>query len=55
MPYTVVFERALNGWGAYVLELPGLGVAGTTFNEVRELIEEAIPFHLEGMGGRAAL
>jgi predicted RNase H-like HicB family nuclease len=29
--------------------LPGLGVAGKTIEEVKDLISEAIEFHLEGM------
>ena len=33
----------------YVPDLPGLGVAGNTLEEVKELIREAIEFHLEGM------
>jgi predicted RNase H-like HicB family nuclease len=35
--------------GAYAPDLPGLGVAGTTLDEVKELIREAMEFHLEGM------
>lgn len=30
-------------------DLPGLGVAGATLEETKELIREAIDFHLEGM------
>jgi hypothetical protein len=33
---------------AFVPELPGLGVTGATREEYEELIEEGIPFHLEG-------
>ncbi|HEX3821691.1 MAG TPA: type II toxin-antitoxin system HicB family antitoxin [Candidatus Sulfotelmatobacter sp.] len=36
-------------WGAYAADLPGLGVAGTTLDDVKELIREAMEFHLEGM------
>jgi len=39
----------MNGWGAYVPDLPGLVVAGSTLDEVKQLIREAIDFHLEGM------
>jgi predicted RNase H-like HicB family nuclease len=38
-----------NGWGAYVPDVRGLGVAGATLDEVKQLIREAIDFHLEGM------
>ncbi len=30
-------------------DLPGLGAAGKTLAEVKELIREAVEFHLEGM------
>jgi predicted RNase H-like HicB family nuclease len=29
--------------------LPGLGAAGKTLDEMKELIREAVEFHLEGM------
>ena len=49
MKYLVVYEKSQNGWGAYVPDLPGLGVAGASFDEVKQLIREAMDFHLEGM------
>lgn len=49
MKYLVVYEKSDTGWGAYIPDLPGLGVAGETLDEVRELIREALEFHLEGM------
>ncbi len=49
MKYLVVYEKSPTSWGAYVPDLPGLGVAGDTLDEVKELIREAIEFHLEGM------
>lgn len=49
MKYLVIYEKSPSGWGAYAPDLPGLGVAGTTLDEVRELIREAMEFHLEGM------
>jgi predicted RNase H-like HicB family nuclease len=48
MKYLVIYEKSSAGWGAYAPDLPGLGVAGTTLDEVRELIREAMEFHLEG-------
>lgn len=45
----VIYEKSATGWGAYVPDLPGLGVAGTSLDEVKELIREALDFHLEGM------
>jgi predicted RNase H-like HicB family nuclease len=47
--YLVIYEKSTTGWGAYAPDLPGLGVAGTTLDEVKELIREAMGFHLEGM------
>jgi len=47
--YLVIYDKSTTGWGAYAPDLPGLGVAGTTLDEVKELIREAMEFHLEGM------
>jgi predicted RNase H-like HicB family nuclease len=47
--YLVIYENSSTGWGAYAPDLPGLGVAGGTLGEVKELIREAMGFHLEGM------
>jgi predicted RNase H-like HicB family nuclease len=47
--YLVVIEHDGEGWGAYCPDLPGLGVAGQSSEEVERLIREAIPFHLEGL------
>lgn len=49
MKYLVVYEKSDTGWGAYIPDLPGLGVAGKTLDEVKELIREALEFHLQGM------
>jgi predicted RNase H-like HicB family nuclease len=46
--YLVIYEKSATGWGAYAPDLPGLGVAATTLDEVKELIREAMEFHLEG-------
>ncbi len=46
--YTVIFEQGKDGgWGAYVPDLPGLGVAAETQEEVSELIREGIVIYLE--------
>lgn len=49
MKYLVVYEKSAKSWGAYVPDLPGLGVAAATLDEVKELIRDAIEFHVEGM------
>jgi len=45
--YVVIYERSKDGWGAYVPDLPGLGVVGGTLEETKQLIREGIEFHLE--------
>lgn len=47
--YTVVFEQAPNNWAAYVPDLPGCVTTGSTLEETRRLIAEAIEFHIEGL------
>ncbi len=49
MKYAIVIERSETGYGAYAPDLPGLGVVGESAEEVRQLIAEAIVFHLEGL------
>ena len=49
MKYPVIYEKSKTGWGAYVPDLPGLGVAAKDIEEVKVLIREGIDFHLEGM------
>jgi len=47
--YLVIYEKSADGWGAYVPDLPGLGVVGETLDEVKQLIREGIALHLDGM------
>ena len=47
--YGVVFEKTSTGWSAYAPDLPGLGVAGSTYRETEDLIREGIEFHVEGL------
>ena len=49
MQYAIVNEREGDSFGAYVPDLPGCVAVGESEEEVRGLIREAIPFHLEGM------
>jgi predicted RNase H-like HicB family nuclease len=49
MRYTVIYEKGLTSWGAYVPDLPGVISVGDTRDEVEHLIQEAIELHLEGM------
>ena len=46
--YLVIVENYGPGsYGAYVPELPGIGVAGETEDEVRGLVAEAIRLYLD--------
>lgn len=47
--YIAVFEKTVTGWSAYVPDLPGLGVAGDSFEETESLLREGIEFHIEGL------
>ena len=49
MEYVVIFEKGENSYGASVPDLPGCIAVGETMKEVRELIAEAIEFHIEGL------
>ncbi len=39
----------MNGFGAYVPDLPGCIAAAKTRDEVVELIQDAMEFHIEGL------
>ena len=47
--YTVFFEPTPTGYSAHVPDLPGCVAAASTLDEVRQLMREAIEFHIEGM------
>ena len=50
MRYLVIYEPAGDGgWSAYSPDVPGCVAAGSTREEVEDLMREAIPFHLEGL------
>ena len=49
MQYVNVVEKSATAYGAYVPDLPGCVAVGESEQEVRELIGEAIEFHLDGM------
>ena len=49
MTYTVIYEKGPKSWGAYVPDLPGVITVGDSREEVEQLIQEAIEFHLEGL------
>ena len=51
--YLVIVEKYEDGaYGAHVPELPGIGVAGGTEREVRDLVAEAIRLYLDELEQR---
>jgi predicted RNase H-like HicB family nuclease len=49
MQYLVVIEKGESSFGAYAPDLPGCIAAADSEVEVRQLIKEAIEFHIEGL------
>lgn len=49
MRYAVIIEKPKENYSAYVPDLPGCVSVGDTLEELKENIQEAIAFHLEGM------
>lgn len=47
--YTVFFEPTATGYSAHVPDLPACVAAASTLEETRQLMREAIEFHIEGM------
>jgi predicted RNase H-like HicB family nuclease len=49
MRYAIVIEKGPTSYGAYVPDLPGCVAVAKTRAEVKKLIAEAVPLHLEGL------
>lgn len=49
MNYAVIYEKTETGYSAYPPDLPGVGVAGGTLDEVKQLIREAVALHLQAL------
>jgi predicted RNase H-like HicB family nuclease len=49
MRYTILIEKAENNYAAYVPDVSGCVATGATLAEVKQQIQEALLFHLEGM------
>ena len=49
MKYAVIIEEGETSFGAHVPDLPGCTAVAETKEEVLELIQEAIEFHIEGL------
>lgn len=50
----VVIEQGESSWGAYVPDLPGCVAVADTEAEVKQLIQEAIEFHLKDLAESGA-
>jgi predicted RNase H-like HicB family nuclease len=49
MRYAVIIEAGEHNYSAYVPDLPDCIATGKTLDEVKQVIREAIAFHLEGL------
>jgi predicted RNase H-like HicB family nuclease len=49
MRYLVIVEEGPSSFGAYVPDLPGCAAVADTKEEVLQLIQGAIEFHIEGL------
>ena len=49
MQYAVIIEKGSTSYGAYVPDLPGCVAAAETLEEAKQLIREAIEYHIEGL------
>jgi predicted RNase H-like HicB family nuclease len=47
--YAVIIERSTTGYGGYAPELPGVGVTGSTIDEVKRLIRETVVLHIDSL------
>lgn len=49
MKYLVVIEETPTGYSAFSPDVPGCIATATTKEEVRELIRDALEFHIDGL------
>lgn len=47
--YAIVIEPTDTGFSAYVPDLPGCVAAAGSKEDVRQLLREAVEFHIEGL------
>jgi len=47
--YLIIIEKAENNYAAYCPDLPGVIATGSTKEDTKELMKEAIEYHLEGL------
>lgn len=53
--FVIIIEHGATGYGAYSPDVPGCAVVGDSEQEVRQLLAEAIAFHLEGLRAKGEL
>jgi len=49
MEYLVIYEKSKTGYAAYVPDLPGCIASADSQRAAKEMIKEAIRFHIDGM------
>ena len=49
LKYVVIYERGVKNWGAFAPDLPGYAATAETLEDLRALVREGIPFHVEGL------
>ena len=49
MKYFVIYEKTGTGFSAYAPDLPGCVATGSTLEDTKAKMHEAIEFHLDGM------
>ena len=49
MKYLIVIEETVNGYSAYLPDLPGCAAVGRSLEETEQDMREAIEFHVEGL------
>ena len=47
--YVVVYEQTPSNYCAYFPDFPGCVSAGQTWQEIQEMVREALQFHIEGI------
>jgi predicted RNase H-like HicB family nuclease len=47
--YLAIYEKTATGYSAYVPDLPGCITTGSTLEETKRFMEEAVEYHIEGM------
>lgn len=53
--FVIIIEQGPTSFGAYSPDVLGCAVVGESEQEVRQLLAEAIAFHLEGLRARGEL